>query len=88
MRSRIADEQRWTTDFWARSKSGAAVPPYSHDATCWCVEGAALAEGLPLTPFCFAVAGRSSLAKVNDTDGHAAVLGILDAAIARLETAS
>lgn len=81
--NRIADETHWCQDDLALDADGRPVPPVSDAAVKWCAFGALIAEGG--TPnsrvsagtaalIAFERATGSNIAKVNDVDGHAAVV--------------
>ena len=96
-RERIADRKRWTRGAPARRRNGHPTHPLSTAAVKWCALGALMRSGYPgWTDDDFDAywaidktvreGGGYSLTYLNDVDGHAAVLAVLDRAIALLET--
>lgn len=94
-RARIEHPDRWTQEVGARTEQGRPVEVTDPRAASWCVLGALQAEtGEPIgpvyTPACDALRaeaerdGRETVSDVNDQDGHAAALALMDRAIARL----
>lgn len=88
--NRIADETHWCQDDLALDADGRPVPPVSDAAVKWCAFGALIAEGGEADSrvaagtralIAFERATGSNIAKVNDGDGHAAVMQGLRRAI-------
>lgn len=92
-RELIADPNRWCQDVYARDATGKDVVPDDPAACQWCALGAierfseppsyALEAIAALIPDRSLPAARMQVPDVNDTDGHAAVLEMFDAAILR-----
>jgi len=92
-RDLITDPDRWTTRGFALGVNDAKVLPTSPDAVKWCAAGALIrvTEGfeqsrrdagiLLLVAACHA--GWRGIPDANDLGGHAAVLAVFDAAIAK-----
>lgn len=82
-RELIADPSRWTQEVPARTKNGAECGAFDEAAVSWCVEGA----WRRVTGSCDAFDLRCLLddepMEINDEQGHAAVLALLDSAIER-----
>jgi hypothetical protein len=84
-RDLIADKAHWTTGTLALAADGVACAPQSPAACAWCLIGAFMrvtglrgftkAEGVLIGLL------RAVPVHVNDRDGHAAVLALLDRAI-------
>ena len=87
-RARIADPKNWTTNHFAKTRSGMHVFGDSPYAVCWCAIGALQAEG---KGYCTAEgdllhsASRELFGSdpewINDNGDHPAVLRIYDRAI-------
>jgi len=94
-RARIADRKNWTTGYMARTADGTACFAESPEAVSWCALGALAAEsgtgGLNVDGWELLIeASRKlyctdSVSSVNNCEGHLAVLGLYDAAIAAAE---
>lgn len=102
-RKRIEDPERWTTEQYARTESGASADPNEESACKWCAKGAICAElgvsdPLPLeSPLLWFLRKAASVkygstcgdvVTINDTRGHAAVLALYDRAIELAEAES
>lgn len=90
-RARISDKTHWTTRAFARDTTGCVVSPTDNNAAKWCVRGAISAEARR-EPLAENIAVRaltestwSTPTTINDREGHAATLKLLDRAIKRLE---
>ena len=92
-RSLIVDEQHWCRGHLAQSASGLSVFPTSASAVKRCGLGAVIAAAYELThdyDAAYELAhkalrplyGTSTLVRVNDMRGHAAVLALFDEVIA------
>ena len=92
-RALIADEQRWGRGLLAQDATGASVFPTSASAVKRCALGALIAAAYELTHDFDAASelahkalrpryGVSTLVKVNDMRGHAAVLALFNEVIA------
>lgn len=92
-RALIADEQHWCRGDLARDVNGEGVCPTSANAVKRCALGAVIAAAYELThdldaAHAFALKalrpqwGTSTLVRVNDMRGHAAVLALFDEVIA------
>lgn len=94
-RQKISDPTHWTTDSYARSKSGESVDSDSTRAVCWCALGAIFAVAGHREPAmhvakeelynAVSVLGGDGVAAINDERGHEAVLQMYDIAIAAAE---
>ena len=92
-RSLIADAQRWCRGDLARDVNDEEVSPTAASAVKWCALGAVIAAAYELTHEIEAAHdlafkalrpqyGTSTLVRVNDMRGHAAVLALFDEVIA------
>ena len=92
-RSLIANEQHWCRGHLAQTASGLSVSPISASAVKRCGLGAVIAAAYQLTQDYDAandlahkalcpLYGISTLVRVNDMRGHAAVLALFDEVIA------
>lgn len=92
-RALIADERHWCSGHFARDAGGLAVDPTERSAVRRCAMGAliaaaheitshpALAHELAATSM-RPLVGATALTHINDDEGHAAVLKLIDLAIA------
>jgi hypothetical protein len=87
-RDLITDENNFTQHAMARDHEGAHCRPSSRQASCWCVTGAWLHVNeyrrsyVSLKKLCNGL----NVYSINDEFGHAAVLAMLDRAIAKQDT--
>lgn len=90
----IEDPKHWTQGAMARTSDGSKSYADSASATCWCIAGAYYriagnAAANDRTWQAIYAAGEllfnEDVIFVNDTFGHAAVMQVLDAAIAEAE---
>ena len=92
-RAPVADESRWCRGKLARDAKGRGVCPMSESATKRCGLGALMAASYEMTghhraAYDLAIRamqplyGTTTLVKVNDLRGHAAVLALFDEVIA------
>ncbi|MGH9552285.1 MAG: DUF6197 family protein [Terriglobales bacterium] len=94
-RALIQDEEHWCRGEMARDAEGLSVDPTSTRAIRRCALGALISAAYRLTkdhcqaydlainalrPSC----GSSTLVQINDTRGHAAVLALIDEALAAM----
>lgn len=82
----ISDPENWTTAIYAKNKRGERVIASDGAACKWCALGALFAfretEGRGIVYDATLQLGESySVAQINDTQGHAAVLALYDRAI-------
>lgn len=94
-RALIADPLHWTTASMARDERGVPTYPRSRHAVCWCALGALAQQHYSLTTanaeneaLCVAALelfGTRAIGSINDRHGHAAVLAVYDAAIAKAD---
>jgi hypothetical protein len=92
-RERISDPERWCTEFFAKTASGESANPSEPSARQWCVRGACQAGGrggaqLRAVELLYEAAAGESVTNINDLQGHAAALNLLDRAISLAEEAS
>jgi hypothetical protein len=94
-RALISDPARWCRAAAARDHHLAPTFPTDPQARRWCVQGAVrrIAEDelpvfQPALRYLAQFAPNGEVTLVNDRDGHAAILALLDAAIAWLESAA
>jgi hypothetical protein len=91
-RALIADEQHWCRGELARDGKGRGVCPMSESATKRCGLGALMTASYEITRYHRAaydlairatqpLYGTATLVKVNDLEGHAAVLALFDEVI-------
>lgn len=96
-RAKIADPANWTSNTWARDKSGEPVMPQNPQACSWCARGAVEAvcdrdhgQVTSAERWLFWAADRrfggQGVAEINDALGHSAVLRLFDFAIAEAES--
>ncbi len=96
VRVRIEKPEHFCQGVSARDSAGIAVSGSSPQACCWCVYGALECETstLPDSDLLWTRASRSLIAVgkhpicVNDDQGHAAVLDMLDRAVAAEEASA
>ena len=84
---RISNPERWCARNAARNARNEPVPPHSPEAVRWCAMGALQAESTTHEEYRRAklMFGEESLIRVNDKEGHQAVLDLFDAALGRAE---
>jgi alpha-D-ribose 1-methylphosphonate 5-triphosphate synthase subunit PhnH len=100
-RATLSDPAHWTQDTWARDQDGQSVTVQSSTAVRFCAAGAMLKALLDVgTPYylehvlnCVAACADQDdhnmcgVTAVNDVGGYAAVLALIDRAIAKLSVA-
>ncbi len=89
-RALITAPEHFTQSAMARTRDGKPCWPLAPDAVCWCITGAWLRVGdyRRSSTVLTKLSDAHNPMVVNDEDGHAAVLAMLDRAIAqRLEVA-
>lgn len=98
-RNLLSDRRRWTRYSAARTGNGIVCTPYAPDAVKFCAYGAVvraalevtgsrqqagqLARSIEMRLFGQARVQQQRLSHVNDCEGYAAVLALLDAAVER-----
>jgi hypothetical protein len=92
-RALIADERHWCSGDFARDARGLAVGPTERNAVQRCAMGALVAAAHEITSnpdlahelaatSMRPLVGATALTHINDAEGHAAVLQLIDLAIA------
>ena len=86
VRDLIADPEHWTTGAYARNGKGNPIGIDSTSAVRWCLIGACIKLegpcGLAYSALSLQAKGKLLL-NVNDFEGHAGVLALIDKAIRR-----